>query len=124
MFMTRQWRIRLTWLACAAMLLAALMPTLTRMLDARAPNQLFAELCSASGKTWVMQEPDSSGKAAKHRDDCGYCRLQSDTPVLPMAVFAVQLAGAATHRPPLFYTSPAPLFSWIASQPRGPPLQA
>ena len=124
MFMTRQWRIKVTWLACAAMLLAALMPTLTRVLDARAPNQLFAELCSATGKTWAMQEPDSAGKAASHMDDCGYCRLQSDLPVLPTAAPAVPLALAAMPHPPLFYTSPAPLFSWIASQPRGPPLQA
>jgi hypothetical protein len=70
-----------------------------------------------------MQQPDG-GKHIGHLDDCAYCRLQADTPVLPVAIVVIASGDAAAPRPLLFYHAPTPLFAWTAARPRGPPLLA
>ncbi|QBE65072.1 DUF2946 domain-containing protein [Pseudoduganella lutea] len=134
MFKTRQWRACFTWLAFIAVLAAALMPSVSRALASdRAGNIMMAEICAPSGMNYAamsdaamaaagMVEPDD--KRMGHMDDCAWCRLQADTPALPGTVLAVAPGEIAAPRPPLFYHSPTPLFTWAAAQPRGPPLLA
>ncbi len=119
---TRQWRIVAAWVACAAVLLAALMPSLSHALAAdRATNLMLAEICSTRGAASADQGGAPADQQAGHLWDCHYCQLQTDTPVLPTAVFLAGPIKLATARPARFLQSFEPLFSWAASSPRGPP---
>ena len=138
MFKTRQWRTCFTWLALAAMLAAALMPSLSRALASdRVRNIMMAEICAPSGMDYGGMslaamgfagtdgsDPRKDGMPAGHGDDCAWCRLQADTPVLPGAIAVTGPSKLVAPRPALFYHSPAPLFAWTAAHPRGPPLLA
>jgi hypothetical protein len=124
MFKTRYWRTCFTWMAFAALLAAALMPSLSRALTSdRIGNIMMAEICAPSGMSYAdKQNPED--KSIAHMDDCDYCRLQADTPALPVTIPMAAPGKIAAPRPALFYHSPTPLFAWTAAHPRGPPLPA
>jgi len=120
MFRTRQWQKWMAWVACAALLAAALLPSVSHAIAFdRVAAAMAAEICAPSGKSYTDQQ--SPSKHAGHMEDCPYCRSGGDVPVLP----GVQLVPApikiAALKPALFYVSPAPMFMWAAAQPRGPP---
>lgn len=124
MFMTRQRRLHVTWLLCLAVLLGALMPTLSRALAS--PNNasaVLAQLCSAGGaaRYGIAPADQAPGKQMVVMDDCPYCRVQADLPLLPPMAVASAIP-LAPQRPALFYRAPAPLYSWVVAHPRGPPL--
>ena len=87
-----------------------------------AANAVLLEICSAMGVT-VAKSPDSdtSGKQTGKMDDCPYCRVHFDLPVLPPAPDQLPQFKITSERPALFYRSPTPLFSWAVANPRGPP---
>ncbi|QBE65902.1 DUF2946 family protein [Pseudoduganella lutea] len=138
----RQWKRLVTWLAVAAMLAAALLPSISYALaangaESRLMNTMLAGICAPSGMrydaatitavmaTTIAGDDDKvPGKQAGHMDDCPWCRLASDLPALPAAGLAIAPQADAALLPPLFYHSPAPLFTWAAGKPRGPPLLA
>ncbi|GGY01298.1 DUF2946 domain-containing protein [Massilia dura] len=125
MFKTRHWRTCFTWLAFAAILAAALMPSVSRALASdRVANMMMAEICAPSGMSYADMQAPPGDQHFGHMDDCAYCRLQADTPVLPAVIAMIEPGRIAAVRPPLFYLSPAPLFAWTAARPRGPPLLA
>lgn len=137
MFRTRHWRTCFTWLAFAAILAAALMPSALHALRAQASDRIesimMAEICAPSGMSYAgmtaadmlapdMQSPDD--KAPGHMGDCAWCRFHTDAPALPAMAVIVEPGEIASPRPHLFYHSPTPLFAWTAARPRGPPLLA
>ena len=49
-------------------------------------NAVLLEICSAMGGTYAKSpESDTSGKQTGKMDDCPYCRVHFDLPVLPPA---------------------------------------
>jgi hypothetical protein len=107
------------------MLLVALMPSLSRAFaPQRDPSAVLLQLCSVGGVSKFAAAPDSDAplKQVVMMDDCPYCRVQTDLPVLPPAPLALAISPLSSQHPPLFYHAPAPLFSWVAAHPRGPPL--
>ena len=122
MLMTKQWRNWVARLACVAMLLSALMPTLSHALAPDRVATLLAEICSPGTARTVDADGKAPVKKQMNMEDCSYCRLQFDTPVLPSVPPALIIADIVAHHPPLYYQSPAPLFSWISANPRGPPV--
>jgi hypothetical protein len=125
MFTIRSWRKRCAWLAFAAMLAAALAPAVSRMLSSdRIANIMMAEICAPSGMDYAGMRQVPDDRNIGHLDDCAYCRLQADTPVLPAAIAVIEPRAGAAPRPPLFYHASTPLFAWTAAKPRGPPLPA
>lgn len=129
MLSIRQWKSFVTWLAIAATLAAALLPAVAHALSSdRIENIMLAEICAPSGMTYDVSSNAPAGddgkvpaKHASHMEDCPYCRHASDMPVLPGAGLVVPTVLAVASAPPLFYLSPAPLFTWSAAKPRGPP---
>lgn len=119
--MTKQWRNWVARLACAAMLLSALMPAISHALAPDRAAALLAEICSRAGVRLAGDDGTAPAKKAMNMEDCSYCRLQFDTPALPSAPQALLSADIVAQHPPLYYRSPAPLFSWISANPRGPP---
>lgn len=123
MFITRQRRTYVTWLLCAAMLMGALMPSLSRAFaPPRDASALLLQLCSVGGLSKSAPDSDAPVKQSLMMDDCPYCRVQTDLPMLPPPALVLALSTLSTQRPPLFYHAPAPLFSWVVAHPRGPPL--
>jgi len=105
------------------MLMTALMPAFSRTFAADgAANAVLLEICSAMGVTYAKSpESDTSGKQTGKMDDCPYCRVHFDLPVLPPAPDQLPQFKITSERPALFYRSPTPLFSWVVANPRGPP---
>jgi hypothetical protein len=122
MLMTNKWRGWVARLACVAVLLSALMPALSHALAPDRAAALLAEICSPGGIRNVGEDGKAPVKKPMSMEDCSYCRIQFDTPVLPSAPPALIIAAIVARHPVLYYQSPAPLFSWISAKPRGPPL--
>lgn len=114
------------WLACLAILFAALAPSISHALAAAAGADRV-EICTVDGtKTVVLQTatkkmPAKDG-ASHHMEHCAYCvsnAVDTALPPAPATVFAPH--GGHGAFPALFYASPSPLFCWTAGTPRAPP---
>jgi hypothetical protein len=113
------------WIACLAILLNALAPSLSHALMTGPSNMM--EICSAAGTRWMAVDlaadastGSSTDTALHHAQHCPFCVTHADLLDLPQsASFAVD--GGHDLFPALFYRSPTPLFSWSAANPRAPP---
>lgn len=120
----------LVWLALAAMLALALLPTFAHALNfAQGGKSSLAEICTPRGLQWVQIDgapADTEPPAAvDHMEDCPYCSRAMSMPGLPPTVLQLHLQPAAGGaRPPLFLHAPRTLFAWASAQPRGPPQSA
>ena len=105
------------------MLMTALMPAFSRAFASdRTANAMLLEICSARGATYAKSPgTETSGKQAGMMDDCPYCRVHFDLPVLPPAQPQLPHFKITSERPALFYRSPTPLYAWVVANPRGPP---
>jgi len=116
------------WIACCAVLLAALAPTLSRALtvaQGRAVPSL--EICSVAGGMNMLpvkllsQEP-TPAKSAMQMGDCPCCGMHAAVLALPPVALAPATGAViAGLLPVLFYQSATPLFAWTPLLPRGPP---
>jgi hypothetical protein len=121
---------RLTaWIACFAVLLAALAPSISHAISAaNGSGASWVEVCSLTGAKLVNvgdeQDPASSAPAEKgfHFEHCPFCSMHGGTVgLLPTAGFTLPVASGEQPLPSLFYQSPRPLFIWAAAQSRAPP---
>lgn len=131
--MKRFWKNKCltVWIACLAILLNALVPSLASAMavrDGAMPS--WAEICSTTTITAAAANPSNkatpatstSGEdqhAAKH---CPFCLPHAGNFALPPAIIPC-CAVAAGHDafPILYYQAPSLLFSWVTANPRGPP---
>jgi hypothetical protein len=118
------------WIACCAILMAALMPALSQAAHASgafsSSGTTWMEICSASGARVIEVDASFDVKkpspAPMSMEPCPYCLIHADTLGLPPAATQMlPMASHAAHFPPLFYQSPRPLFLWAAAQSRAPP---
>jgi hypothetical protein len=121
---------RLTaWIACFAVLLAALAPSISHAISAaNGGGASWVEVCSLTGAKLVNvgdeQDPASSAPAEKgvHFEHCPFCSTHGGTVgLLPTVGFTLPVASGEQPLPSLFYQSPRPLFIWAAAQSRAPP---
>ena len=118
------------WIACFAILLAALAPSISQAV-ANAKQESgsgWAEICSVAGIRFVQVDDDGaadgkSGGKAMQMEHCAFCSthagsvgLPPTNPVLPLLV-----ASGTAIFPALYYQSPSPLFIWSTAQSRAPP---
>lgn len=116
------------WIACCAILLAALAPTVSRALTvAQGMAVPSLEICSVAGGMnmvpikLISQEP-ARDHGAMQMGDCPCCSMHAATLALPPASLAPATGALiAGLLPVLFYQSINPLFAWTPVQPRGPP---
>jgi len=115
------------WIACFAILLNALAPTIAHALSAVHGSGPAIEICTADGVKYVsldgsapLQSPLDA--VLHHLEHCPFCVGDASAPPLPPA-FVVPLALTGGHAifPSLYYQAPAPLFAWSQSHPRAPP---
>lgn len=124
--MTRAKHRLTVWIACFAVLLSALAPSISQAINGSAAN--WAEICSAAGvkltKIDPAQNPASPAPADKgmHFEHCPFCFTHAGSVGLPpSAALTIPVAGSDLPLPSLFYQSPSPLFIWAAAQSRAPP---
>ena len=116
------------WLACIAILVASLAPTVSLALSAERTGASLGELCGATGakrfSIWADNLPDPSPvkKDGQHFKHCLFCQLLGALAGLPPADgFMLPVPGIA-HRVALLPSfPPRPQVAWAAGQPRGPP---
>ena len=117
------------WIACFAILLAALAPSISQAI-ANAKQQSgsgWAEICSVAGIRFVQVDDGASdgGKSdgkAMQMEHCAFCSTHAGSVGLPPSpVLPLLVASGTAIFPALYYQSPAPLFIWSTAQSRAPP---
>lgn len=117
------------WIACFSILLAAVAPSVSRLLAAACEQDAFwPNVCSTTGPKLVSaaghSAHHSSAPAKKdiHFEHCPFCLTHAGSFGLPpTTTFALPLTAETSVFPPLFYQSPRPLFVWVTPQTRAPP---
>jgi len=108
------------WIAIFAMLMAALAPSVSHFVAVSHHMDHDAATCHV--------EPTSGGHEPIHRAaallvDCEYCTMQADLPLLPQQPHRIDGPLLMVRfLPPLFLHAPAPMFVWLAANPRAPPM--
>lgn len=122
------------WIACFAILLAALAPSISQAV-ANAKQESgsgWAEICSVAGIRFVQlvqadggAADEKSGGKAMQMEHCAFCSTHAGSVGLPPTSPVLLLVASGTAIfPSLYYQSPAPLFIWSTAQSRAPPVLA
>jgi hypothetical protein len=129
MKMTKSMHRMTVWIACCAILLAALAPSISHAVAAARgiPNG-WTEICTVNGAKLVKLDGTSSSqsptpdKKASHFEHCPFCLHHAVSLGLPPNDNVLMPAVQGSHvLPSLFYQASRPLFAWTAAQPRAPP---
>jgi hypothetical protein len=130
MGMNRITRRFAAWIACFAILFAALAPSISHAVSAP-PAQSWAEICSVGGAKFVKVSDAGDGtsdpvtKKSPHLENCPFCATHAGSFGLPPGVsIAIPLIETQDTHPSLFFQSPYPLAVWTTAQSRAPPAQA
>ncbi len=118
------------WIACFAILLSALAPSISRAV-AHAKQESgsgWVEICSMAGIRFVKAEAGKSGVGqpdgkAMQMEHCAFCSMHAGSVGLPPTspVLPLSLDAGTALQPALYYQSPSPLFVWSTAQSRAPP---
>ncbi|WP_423047122.1 DUF2946 domain-containing protein [Undibacterium sp. Dicai25W] len=134
---SRKWHI---WIACFAILINALAPSISQAFDlmnAKTGLPGFAEICTTQGAKIVSDQVTSASlqnqfpakdplqSVLHHMQHCQCCVTHADNLALPFPD-SQQVAIIEGHDayPALFYHSPTTLFSWATAHARAPPASA
>lgn len=116
------------WIACFAILLAALAPSISQAIHVKKGTEIIGEICSMTGAKMAKAEPGSPASSsmpaekALHFDHCPFCLTHAGSfAVLPSAGFALPAVAGTQLLPSLYYHAPRPLFIWAAAHSRAPP---
>lgn len=131
----RRLRALTLWIACCAILLGGLAPTLSHAFAADVPDG-WVEICSVTGSKLVRidagdalgpdaADPSDPGDSRAHAlEHCPYCSTHTTVLGLPPAAPAGLILDAREHHvPALFLAAPRTLFAWAIAQSRAPPLK-
>ena len=115
------------WIACLALAVGALLPSVTHSVRQAAPNGWF-EVCTSFGAKWVRASEartDSEGPEAPPRgihEHCAYCVMHAgDLAVPPARGTGLAPSPLQFALPARFLAAPRTLFAWRSAQARGPP---
>ncbi|MET3130780.1 hypothetical protein AAKU55_001038 [Oxalobacteraceae bacterium GrIS 1.11] len=115
------------WIACLAILLNALAPSISHALAVTGVTSSMLEVCSVDGKKYVSLDqatPEKSpvDSSLHHLQHCPFCMSHAGSFALPTSLNAsFAVVGGHDLFPALYYHSPSPLFSWSRAHPRAPP---
>ena len=115
------------WIACIAIFLATLAPTVSRALTVASGLAVPSlEICSVAGgmnmlpATFSTDKPDT--KSSMRIGDCPCCSMHAAALDVPPTTLVLASGELITGLLPLlFYQSATPLFAWTPVQPRSPP---
>lgn len=120
----KQWSL---WFACLALLLNALLPSLSHAFAVHQGNAAI-DICSASGAVYTQADlaPLSGSRPdAQAGQHCLYCMHHAGSLALPPSPPPlVAVIKGHDQYSPLFHPVPQPQFAWRGARPRGPPAAA
>lgn len=118
------------WIACFAILFAALAPSVTHAFPVQG-GVVLMDICSASGPGVVTVSvadeglPKSVSEKLSHFEHCPFCSSHDGgNAVFPDPQMTLPAPGPADTYPHLFYHAPSTLMIWAPAQSRAPPSQA
>lgn len=131
MHFKRSIRTLTAWIALFAILLGAVMPAMSHALSRIAGAETrWVEVCTVAG-TKLVAVDDSTGDSKGDNSDlfpaerCAFCATHGETQALPTPhVVPFALEAGNDEFPRLYFHTPRPLFAWVKSPPRAPPLLA
>jgi hypothetical protein len=118
------------WLACCAILFAALAPSISHAMAASL-GDTWAEICGVGGSKFVkVAEVDAGAPASEsptmaHVEHCPFCATHAGSfALLPGGGAVMPLREPESPHPFLFFHAPSPLAVWVAAPSRAPPALA
>jgi hypothetical protein len=123
MFAALNRRTLTAWIATLILLFSAMAPAIAQAVNGGARSAIWSDLsdiCRADNSAAATHDGKDQHQthAAAH---CPFCATHASIALLPPQSIVLPIIIGHDHFPSLFYQSPSPLFSWAASQPRGPP---
>lgn len=118
----RSW---LTWIALWAFTLAALAPTVSRVLAAHVES--WVKVCTADGESWMQLADDAAPQPASGKtdpaqlDQCPLCVLMAERLAPAPSAFAFIAPFLPALLQPLLRVLSVPVRFLLAAKPRGPP---
>lgn len=117
------------WIACFAVLMNALAPSVSHAIAFSQGVPATWEICRADGTrvtvsgliTGAEDGGKSDGAAKAAGEDCAYCQTHAGSFGLPPVTLSSLPVKGMRAAPFLFYRAPRPLAAWTTAQPRGPP---
>jgi hypothetical protein len=117
---TRQ-RLRWIWIACCAVLMNTLAPSVSQAFADSGPDRIWGDICTASTSTAGKGAPAGPGAHAA----CVFCAAHAASFMLPPPACAPWKTGAANACVPVLVRhAPPPFLALVAAPPRGPPALA
>lgn len=120
----RPYRLPTTWVMLVTLVMAALLPTLSRA-TAQAMGDMapWSVVCAAPAAMVDTTAPvDAAGSMQAH---CTLCLLQAAAMGMPPNLRPLAAPAALGHAVPrLFLRAPRPLHAWSSAQARAPPRSA
>ncbi|NHZ42107.1 DUF2946 domain-containing protein [Massilia sp. CCM 8693] len=124
-----KWRLQI-WIACLAILMNVLAPSISHALAAVRADSPGADICFTDPGMRAAPAVEAISFVAaqlEHSDagmmqDCGYCLPHAGSySLMPNQITGMAILGGHELRPFLFYRAPQPLLALTAAPPRGPP---
>lgn len=119
------------WVACFAIMLNLLAPSISHALAPSQGEALLVEVCGASGVKWMTvgapARPASDAGAASadadplHLKHCQFCLTHAGAFAMPTAQAIGLLAAAGTVAPAPHHPAPSPQPCWSVASARAPP---
>ncbi|MBI1891215.1 MAG: DUF2946 domain-containing protein [Burkholderiales bacterium] len=123
----RQFKTRFAaWVACCAILLATLAPSISHALAAGGKSGIWSEICSINGAKLVKLSGDNAPSSPAGKTDgmqhCPFCVTHGgSSDFIPTTSFSLPAVTPIAVFPSLFYQAPRPPFVWASAQSRAPP---
>ncbi|WP_137938093.1 DUF2946 domain-containing protein [Chitinivorax sp. B] len=117
----------ISWLAILAVLMGALVPTISYAMKTPSAESGWVEVCTANGMKWIntagaLVDSPSSLPSDHHIKHCPYCNLHTDQADLPPAAsLSLPVMPFTSLVPDRFLSAHTTLHAWVAVQPRAPP---
>lgn len=122
MLPTKAARALTAWIAIAALLMAALAPSLSRAFAPAGAMALQADVCSVAADMRDAEDGAPASRGAHPLEHCPYCTLHADGVAIPAAAQPTALLTDLRDGPPVaFLAAPRTPHAWVSAQPRAPP---
>ncbi len=114
------------WIACFAILFAALAPSISHAMAA-SRGDAWTEICSAAGIKLVavadgQGDPADVRSPTSHLEHCPFCATDAcSVSLLPGSAWSMPLLKGRDTHPSLFFQASSPLAIWTLAQSRAPP---
>lgn len=123
MLLRRTTRTLTSWVACLAILMSVLAPTLSLAFGSSAMD--WSQICSTTNTTadaTLSRDSRQPTPVAHVFEHCPYCSLHGHLAGLPPAPLDIDvLLPLSFEAPALFFSAPRTLHAWVVAQPRAPP---